>query len=146
MVSPVESEFLALLGADILLFVHVMFVACVVGGLMLVLLGGWRGWYWVRNPWFRIIHVAAIGIVVVQSWLGITCPLTVWEMSLRERAGDTTYSGAFIAHWFEAILYYQAPMWVFTAAYSGFAALVVVSWFRVPPRPIGGRRSVERSK
>lgn len=138
-----ESEYLALLGADVLLFVHVLFVACVVGALILILLGGWRGWHWVRNPWFRFVHAAAIGIVVIQSWFGITCPLTVWEMSLRERAGDTAYTGTFISHWLEAILYYQAPMWVFTAAYSGFAALVFASWFWVRPRPIGGLHSGE---
>lgn len=132
-----ESEFLALLGADALLFIHVVFVACVVGALILILLGGWRGWRWVRNPWFRLAHVAAIGIVVIQSWFGITCPLTAWEMALRERAGDTVYSGTFISHWLEAVLYYQAPAWVFSATYSGFGALVLASWIWVRPRPIG---------
>ena len=123
-----------LLAADLLLFGHALFVAFVVFGLALILAGGMLDWAWVRNRWFRIAHLAAIGIVVLQSWLGLICPLTIWEMALRERAGSDTYAGSFIAHWLDTLLYYQAPAWVFTACYTTFAALVVASWFWIPPR------------
>ena len=129
-----ESGFLLLLAADALLLTHVLFVAFVVFGLALIFVGKLFNWTWVRNPWFRIVHLAAIGIVVLQSWLGIICPLTTWEMALRERAGGITYSGTFISHWLESLLYYQAPAWVFTVVYTVFAAAVVVSWFWVRPR------------
>ena len=33
------------------------------------------------------------------AWIGMICPLTTWEMALRAKAGDATYSGSFIAHW-----------------------------------------------
>ena len=120
--------------ADLLLLVHVSFVVFVVAGLVLILTGGWLGWRWVRNRWFRIAHLAAIGVVVLQAWLGRICPLTTWEMALREKAGDATYEGAFIAHWLQALLYYDAPLWVFAVAYTAFGALVVASWFWVRPR------------
>lgn len=129
-----ESDFLFLLAADVLLFGHVLFVAFVVFGLALILVGKPVHWAWVRNPWFRIAHLAAIGIVVLQSWVGVICPLTTWEMALRERAGDITYSGSFISHWLDAILYYQAPVWVFAVCYTVFAVVVVASWFWVRPR------------
>lgn len=132
---------LALLAADALLIVHLMFVAFVVGGLALILLGGLFRWAWVRNPWFRIAHLVAIGIVVVQSWLGMICPLTTWEMSLREHAGDRVYGGTFVSHWLETILYYQAPVWVFTVVYTLFSSLVVASWFWVRPRSLRQLRS-----
>lgn len=122
------------LAADALLLLHVLFVAFVVLGLAAVLIGRFAGWRWVRNPWFRTAHLAAIGVVVMQAWLGVICPLTTWEMVLRERAGDAVYAGAFIAHWLEAILYYDAPPWVFTACYTAFAVLVILSWFWVRPR------------
>ena len=131
-----------MLAADLLLFGHVLFVAFVVVGLALILIGKPLHWGWVRNPWFRIAHLTAIGIVALQSWVGIICPLTTWEMTLREHAGDSTYSGSFIAHWLESLLYFQAPAWVFTVCYTVFAAIVVVSWFWVRPRPFG-RRSAE---
>lgn len=130
-----ESSQLYRIAADLLLFMHALFVAFVVFGLLVVFVGKWCGWPWVRNPYFRIAHLAAIGIVVVQSWLGMICPLTIWEMALRERAGDAVYSGSFIANWVGKLLYYQAPAWVFGVCYTLFAALVVVAWFRVRPRP-----------
>lgn len=120
--------------ADGILIVHALFVGFVILGLVLVLIGGWRNWSWVRNFAFRIAHLLAIGIVVALSWLGEVCPLTRWEMGLRARAGDATYPGAFIAHWVEVLLYYRAPGWVFALLYTVFGALVVAAWFRVRPR------------
>ncbi len=129
-----QSGPLLLLAADMLLFVHLLFVAFVVLGLALVLLGKPLRWNWVRNPWFRMAHLLAIGIVVVQSWLGVICPLTTWEMALRERAGDAVYTGSFIAQWLDRLLYYQAPAWVFGVCYTVFGAIVIASWFWVRPR------------
>ena len=129
-----ESGALYLLAADVVLFSHVLFVAFVVIGLLLILVGKARSWSWVRNPWFRLAHLAAIGVVVVQSWFGAVCPLTTLEMALRERAGDAVYPGSFVAHWLETILYYRAPAWVFAVCYTVFGALVLASWFRVRPR------------
>lgn len=129
-----NTDFLFLLAADALLFGHVLFVAFVVLGLVFIFAGKFFGWGWVRNPKFRIAHLAAIGVVVLQSWIGMICPLTTWEMALRKHVGDATYSGSFISHWLEAILYYQAPAWVFTVCYTAFAAVVVASWFWVRPR------------
>jgi len=126
-----------LVAADAVLLLHVLFVVFVVVGLVLILAGKLMSWNWVRNWWFRVIHLAAIGIVVLQSWLGVICPLTTLEMYLRGRAGDATYTGSFVSHWLESILYYRAPAWVFALAYTAFAILVVMSWVWVRPH---GRR------
>ena len=125
------------MAADAVLLLHVLFVLFVVLGLLLIFTGRFLSWSWVRNPWFRVVHLAAVALVVLQSWLGIICPLTNWEMTLRARAGDAVYGGSFIAHWLGELLYYQAPPWVFAVSYSLFGLLVVLSWFRVPPRPFG---------
>ena len=133
-----ESSLLYLIIADALLLLHVLIVVFVVAGLVVIYTGKTLAWLWVRNPWFRLLHVAAIGIVALQSWVGIICPLTTWEMSLRNKAGDTVYSGSFISHWLESLLYYQAPAWVFMVVYTAFGALVMASWFFVRPRSFGG--------
>jgi len=122
-----------LLAADAVLLMHVLFVAFVVVGLLLVLAGRLLSWQWVRNWWFRVIHLGAIGVVVLQAWLGVICPLTRLEMYLRDRAGDTTYAGSFVSHWLEAILYYRAPAWVFAVVYTLFAIVVAMSWVWVRP-------------
>ncbi|MGW8247957.1 MAG: DUF2784 domain-containing protein [Acidiferrobacterales bacterium] len=126
---------------DILLVTHFAFVLFVVFGLILILLGKLRRWNWVRNPWFRIAHLSAIGIVVLESWLSIVCPFTRWEMELRQQAGDSGYSGSFIAHWLDRLLYYQAPEWVFTVCYTVFGAIVIASWFWVRPRGFRRKRA-----
>lgn len=126
-----------LLAADAILLVHTLFVVFVIVGLVLILVGRYFGWSWICNPWFRLAHILAIGIVVLQAWLGRICPLTIWEMSLREKAGDATYEGSFIAHWLQSLLYYDLPAWVFTLAYTVFALLVVATWIWVRPRPFG---------
>ena len=123
-----------LLAADAVLLLHVLFVAFVIAGLLLILAGRLLSWDWVRNWWFRVIHLGAIGVVVLQAWLGVICPLTRLEMYLRDKAGDTTYAGSFVSHWLEAILYYRAPAWVFAVAYTLFAIVVVMSWVWVRPR------------
>lgn len=124
-----------LLAADAILVLHLLFVAFIVIGLLLILLGKVRGWPWVCNPWFRLAHVAAIGVVIFQSWLGLMCPLTTWEKALRLHAGDAVYSGSFISHLLEIILFYRAPAWVFVVCYTAFGAIVVASWIWVRPRP-----------
>lgn len=122
-----------LLAADAVLVLHAFFVAFVVVGLGLIILGGFLGWSFVRQRLFRWLHLAAIGIVVAQAWLGVRCPLTIAESWLRRRAGDATYEGDFIAHWVSSLLYYDWPGWVFTALYSAFGALVLATWIWLPP-------------
>ena len=129
------SKTLYLLAADMLLFAHALFVAFVVFGLLLILGGKLLSWGWVRNRVFRLAHLLAIGVVVIQSWLGVICPLTTWEMALRAKAGDAVYGGTFISHWLDKLLYYNAPAWVFVVCYTVFGLLVLVSWFWVPPKP-----------
>ncbi|MDH3337852.1 MAG: DUF2784 domain-containing protein [Gammaproteobacteria bacterium] len=136
-----DSQTLYLLAADVTLLLHMSFVAFVLIGLLLIFVGYALAWSWIRNPWFRWSHLAAITVVVLQSWFGVICPLTTLEMALRSRAGATTYPGAFVAHWLESILYYDAPEWVFAVCYTAFGLLVVVSLFWIRPRPIEKKSS-----
>ena len=119
--------------ADLVLLLHFMVVLFVVGSLLLIALGGVRGWHWVRNPWFRLGHLLAIGVVAAQAWLGMVCPLTTLEMALRMAAGERTYAGSFVAHWLGRLLYYQAPLWVFALVYTAFGTLVAGAWWLVRP-------------
>lgn len=120
--------------ADLVLIGHVAFVAFVVVGLLAILYGGFRGWKWILNPWFRSAHLAAIGGVVLQAWLGVICPLTTLEMHLREQAGDPTYHGTFVAHWLQTLLFHQAPLWMFALCYTLFGLAVIGSWWKFRPR------------
>lgn len=140
--------YLYLLLADITLLLHVAIVLFVIGGLLLVLWGNTWGkagrWQWVNALWFRLLHLAAIGTVVAQSWLGITCPLTTLESWLRVQGGGVAYQSGFIEYWMGQLIFYNAPGWVFTVVYTLFASLVAAAWWVYPPKADSlstGRRS-----
>ena len=120
--------------ADAVLSLHVALVLFVVGGLVLIIAGNLAGWRWVNVLWFRLAHLGAITIIVLESWLRLACPLTALEMWLRAQAHARTYTGSFIEHWLQRLLYYDAPGWVFTLAYTLFGLLVVASWLYFPPK------------
>ena len=85
---------------------------------------------------FRVAHLAAICFVAAEALVGVMCPLTVWEDALRGRDSET----GFIARWIHGVMFYQLPPWVFTTAYVGFALVVALTFWLVPPqrRPRAG--------
>lgn len=120
--------------ADSILVVHALVVAFVILGFLLVVIGSFRQWRWIRNLWFRLAHLAAIGVVVAESWFGGICPLTEWESHFRELAGGVGYSESFVRHSLHKILFYDFASWMFTAAYTVFVILVLFAWVLVPPK------------
>ena len=130
--DTVASPTLFLFAADLGLGLHWFFVLFVIAGLVLIVAGGFRGWQWGRERTFRYAHLAAIAVVVLQSWLGMICPLPTLEMWLRRQGGDAPYAGTFISYWMQVLLYYQAPAWVFAAVYTAFGLCVVATWYWVP--------------
>ena len=131
--TPTQRLYLAL--ADLVLVVHVAFVAFVLVGLLLIWLGWWRRWNFARNPWFRFAHIAAIGVVAAESLIGFTCPLTTWEDRLRLLAGgEERYADSFIEHWLHRILFFDIDPRIFTVIYIAFFLLVALSFWLVPPK------------
>ena len=81
--------------ADLVLAAHFAFVLFVVLGGLLVL--RWPGLAWLHLP-------AAIWGVLIE-YFGWICPLTPLENSFRVRGGEAGYSGGFIQHYIQPILY-----------------------------------------
>ena len=106
-------------------------------GSPLVIVGNRAAGAFVNGWWFRLAHLAAIAVVVAQAWLGVVCPLTTLESWLRVQVGQAAYEASFIEHWLARILFYDAPAWVFTAAYTLFGVAVAAAWWRFPPRKRG---------
>lgn len=121
--------------ADLVVAVHLLFIAFVVGGELCILVGAARRWRWVRALLFRIAHVIAIVLVAAIAALGMVCPLTRWEWALRRRAGQTVEQDvSFVGRLVREIVYYELPERVFIVAYVMFALLVVITFVLVPPR------------
>ncbi len=100
--------------ADATLLVHLSFVLFVIfGG---VALFRWRRLIWLHLP------AAAWGVVIELA--GGVCPLTYLENHFRRLGGETGYSGSFIEHYLEPLLYPQGLTDYMQIA-LGLAALLV---------------------
>ena len=119
--------------ADIIALIHLGYVVFVILGFILILMGIALGWKWVRNLWFRIAHLAAIAGVALEAILGVNCPLTVLEFSLRYGVSLSDKRVSFVGELIDSILYYDAPAWLFTIIYVGFALLVAITFVLAPP-------------
>lgn len=119
--------------ADLIVAIHLGYVAFVIVGQVLILIGIGRRWRWVRNRWFRVLHLLAILIVAGEALFNVTCPLTSWEAALRERAGQSVETGTFIGKLIHNMLFIDAPEWAFNLCYVLFAALVALTFWWAPP-------------
>jgi len=115
--------------ADTILIFHFLFIFFVVGGLPVIWIGERLGLEFVRNIWFRIIHLAAILVVVGESIFGIACPLTILEDNLRQSESDI----GFIQRWLHYIVFYELPEWMFIVVYLLYAILIVATFLLIPP-------------
>jgi hypothetical protein len=131
----ISAETIWAWAADVILLVHVAFVVFIVGGLLLIWIGGWQKWRVVRNRCFRLWHVGAMALVLVQTLIGVICPLTVWEAALRERAGQPAYGDAtFVQYWLQRLLFWELPVSVFLVLYAGIMIAIVAAWWWVRPQ------------
>jgi len=129
--------------ADAVMLLHFAYVAFVVVGLLAVWAGYFLRWSFVRNFWFRLAHLGCMGVVVLESAFGVTCPLTTWELQFRLLAGGGQYyQSSFLQHWVHRVLFFRAGEDVFLIIYAAFFALLALSLWVVKPRwPAIWRRS-----
>jgi len=83
------------IAADALLIIHLAFIIFVVLGGILV--AKWR--------WLVFLHLPAAcwgTLIEFNHWI---CPLTPWENSLRQAAGEASYDSGFIEHYLLPLIY-----------------------------------------
>ena len=120
--------------ADLIAAIHFGYVAFVVFGLLVILIGGLLRWHFVRNFWFRMLHLIMILIVVLEALCGILCPLTVWEYDLRIAAGQQNVSDmSFVSRLIHQLMFFEFPPIVFLIGYCLFGLTVLISWWLIPP-------------
>lgn len=129
--------------ADVIVALHGGYVGFVVIGELAIVLGGVCGWRWVRNPWFRLIHLLAIAVVAAEAVFHVPCPITVWEGNLRELAGQASGTETFVGRLVH-FLFLDGdnpwPEWVYESLHIGFGVLVLATLLLVPPRWPGRKR------
>jgi hypothetical protein len=85
-----------------------------------------------QSFWRRAVHMAAIAAVCVEL-TETTCPLTTLESWLRQRAGQTSYAGAFLGPWAHTLIFLQSSSAGFVVCYLACGALVITLLLFVPP-------------
>ena len=121
--------------ADLIVFFHMLYVIFAVGGEAVILLGALLRWRWIRNIVFRIVHIAAVLIVSIESMADFLCPITEWEHQLRRLAGQTVEEDiTFIGRLIRLIVFYDFPDWAFSVMYIGFGIMVVLTFVLIPPK------------
>jgi hypothetical protein len=122
--------------ADLVVAIHVGYIAYVVLGQLLIIVSAPMKWQWARNPWFRFTHLTAIGIVAYEAIRGLRCPLTVWEEQLRELGGQVfTGSETFVGRILHDLMFIEnQPEIFFTTMYIGVLVLVIQGLVMFPPR------------
>ena len=122
--------------ADAMVAAHVGYVAFVVFGQVAIVVGASLKREWVRNPWFRGLHLLAIGIVVFEEFMGWRCPLTTWEEQLRHLAGQTVEGGTFMGRFLHDLLFIDDvwPAKAIQVLHVAFGVLVLQALVMYPPR------------
>jgi hypothetical protein len=112
-----------------ILALHLAIIAFNVAGCVLVPIGAWRGWRWVREFWWRLAHLASLAVVALQAVFGRACFLTIWQSDLS----GATQTRPLIAGWIDTLIYWPLPLWVFAVAYVVVFAYVIALWVWVRP-------------
>jgi uncharacterized protein DUF2784 len=120
--------------ANTVLAVHLAVILFNLFGLVVIPLGGWLAWRFVRIFWWRALHVAILALVALQAVLDQVCLLTAWQADLLRAAGAAASDEPLIAGLVHRLIFWPLPLWVFAVIYVAVCAYVLVLWWLVPPR------------
>jgi hypothetical protein len=122
--------------AEILLVIHLIWIAFMLYGFVLTVRAFWRPAFWDR--WiFRTTHLAGILFVAAMPLLGLLCPLTEWEYQLRSHfQAGSGQSGSFIIDWLEKLVYPDVPLAVVLVPTFVIAMFTLTMYVVRPPHKV----------
>ena len=119
--NMILSEIVLLLHFSIFLFMILSFI--------LIPYGYFQKWEWVKNIYFRSIHLILMGIILIETILGFMCPLTILENFLRaDKKIDNIFSK--IIH---QIMYWDFTNYQFIILYLLSLSYFIFLWFYFRP-------------
>jgi hypothetical protein len=128
--SPTQDMALA----ELVLALHLAVILFNVGGLIVIPLGAWRNWRFVRGFWWRALHLLSLAAVALQAIFGQACFLTIWQAELAELGGASGSKAPLIARIVDRLIFWPLPLWAFAALYVAVWLYVLLLWWKVPPR------------
>lgn len=120
--------------ANLVAVVHIGYFLFILGGLIAILVGTKKNYRWVRNPWFRITHFAAVYLVLFEEVTGLPCILNLIQWALRSSATGESEATSGTGGILDYLLYHTiSPLMLDIFYWSTGLALLVLLW-KVPPR------------
>ena len=115
--------------ADIVLFFHFCIAVFITFGFVLIPIGYNFNWIWIKNKKLRLLHFGMMIFVTFETILGLSCPLTVLENSLR----GINENQLFLSRWITEVIYWDFPSEFFLILYCLCLGWTFLIWKKYPP-------------
>ena len=115
--------------SEIVLFFHFCIFLFMILSFFLIPLGYYQKWEWVKNKYYRLIHLVLMGIIVIETILGFMCPLTILENFLRN---DIEINNK-ITQIIHQIMYWDLQTYQFIILYLLSLLYLIFLWFFFKP-------------
>lgn len=114
--------------ADTVVFLHFVWILFLLFGFVL-------GKRWKK---IKFLHIAGLFFAFFIQTFDLYCPLTYVETFLRQRHDpETTYSGSFIPHYIEKLIYFEVSRSLILVATFIVVGLNLLFYLRVKKRVVG---------
>jgi len=120
--------------ANLVALVHIAYFLFIPGGAVAIIVGHCKHWAWVSGPWFRLLHVSAVFIVLFEEVTGIPCVLNLLQWTLRSGASGQKQATEGVGGVLDFLLYGTISPFALDIFYLSMGALVLVLLWKVPVR------------
>ena len=115
--------------SEIVLLFHFCIFLFIITSFIFIPLGYHKKWKWVKNKYYRLIHLVLMGIIFIETILGFMCPLTILENFLRN---DIKINNK-ITQIIHQIMYWDLPTYQFIILYLLSLLYLIFLWFFFKP-------------
>ena len=115
--------------SEIVLLFHFCIFLFMILSFFLIPLGYFQKWKWVKNKYYRLIHLILMGIIFIETILGLMCPLTILENFLRNNIEINNK----ITQIIHQIMYWDLPTYQFIILYLLSLLYLIFLWFFFKP-------------
>jgi hypothetical protein len=119
--------------ANLVAFIHIGYFLFIVVGAVAIVVGPRLGWRWIRHLPFRILHVAAVYVVLFEETFGIPCPLSMMQWTLRTAGGGPPEATEGVGGVLDGLLFRTIPGWALDGMYWSLGVGLLLLLYLVPP-------------
>ena len=115
--------------SEIVLLFHFCIFLFIILSFFFIPLGYYQKWKWVKNKYYRLIHLILMGIIFIETILGFMCPLPILENFLRNNIEINNK----ITQIIHQIMYWDLPTYQFIILYLLSLLYLIFLWIFFKP-------------